>query len=85
MQLPTSCMGTNQVQVEAFEDRPRPTAWDDGVGKGPIIKDAASGLCKARHAFIRERRFCRVVWRHKKRQSDCIISQEYSKVTTRGE
>ncbi len=27
MQLPTTCMGANQVQVEAVEDRPRPTAW----------------------------------------------------------
>lgn len=53
MQLPTTCMGTNQVQVEAVEDRPRPTAWYDGVGKRPIINNAAHCLCKTRHAFVR--------------------------------
>jgi hypothetical protein len=52
MQLPTMCMGANQVQVEAVEDRPRPTAWSDGVGKGPIINDA-SQRAYARQAFIR--------------------------------
>ena len=84
MQLLTTCIGTNQVQVEDAGDRPRPTAWYDGVGKRPIINNTAQRLMQGRACiYTCDKIF--VVSKHKKRQSDCMISQEQLKATTRGE
>lgn len=59
MQLPTTCMGTNQVQVDAVQDRPRPSAWYNGVGKRPIINYAAQRLMQGKTCiYTCKRRFC---------------------------
>jgi hypothetical protein len=59
MQLPTTCMGTNQVQVDAIEDRPRATVWYDGVGKRPIINYAAQRLMQSKACICTCReKFC---------------------------
>jgi hypothetical protein len=59
------------VQVEAVEDRPRPTAWSDGVGKGPIINDGSQKAyaTQGMHLYV-EKKVSYVVWRHKMWQLD---------------